>query len=235
MELFLAEPQSDDTWLLGPDETRHCVRTLRHRVGDVVHAIDGQGMAAQCRIDALTDTAVHLAVLQHWRNFGEPPVETHLLFPLLKHKERTEWILEKAVELGVTHLHPVRYERSEPLGLPSDRARRILVAAVKQCLRSRIPQVSAIRPLAQVVKGAALPALRFGFQAGTEQPFTAYLPGASGQAIALVVGPEGDFTPAEVEVAQAAGFAFVSLGGTRLRAETAAVHVLSLSKAAQGF
>jgi 16S rRNA (uracil1498-N3)-methyltransferase len=146
--------------------------------------------------------------------------------------ERLEWFLEKATEIGVDEITPLVCRHSERTQVRADRLEKILLSAMKQSLKTFLPQLNPLTPLKTF-----LPAQKnFDGQkciAWITDPPAALLQQTylRGQSVIVVIGPEGDFAPEEIEQAKACNFNPVSLGTSRLRTETAgvvAVHTIEL-------
>ena len=217
----------------------HLVRVLRLRVGDQVECCDGTGRVYLGTITGTTDGALRVAVE---RVVDAPPPQPRVtIAQALIKPERFEWILEKATELGVARIVPMVTSRTtirlEPSTSGSRLARwhRIIEAASAQCGRSTLPTLDAPQPFEQVVKAirgayAVLPTL-----AQESMPLTRHLaeiPAAP--EVFLFIGPEGDFTPAELRVALQHGVRPTWLGPSTLRSETAALAALVLIQQAAG-
>lgn len=206
---------------LSEDEARHARKVLRLKPGEQVVVLNGLGLQAEGTLEA--DGSV--SGLHRLPDFNEPPHARVLALGFLHHPDRLEWALEKAVELGVTHILVLRTERCQPGTLKPDRAQRILVAAMKQCQRSRLPELRIDVPLSRVK--VDFPNLTWWIAHEGFSPQEAKLQDVLG-GMGVVVGPEGGFSPQEVSNMLAAGARPLSLGTRRLRAETAAVAALSL-------
>lgn len=239
MQVFLIENAKGQSGWLDADETRHCRKALRHHPGDELHAIDGAGTYYRARLAAYEGDRTRLDLLSQQAEWGEHGGQLCLAFSPLRLRDRFEFLMEKAVELGVTHLVPLQCARTDPYKAKykPTRLHTILRTALKQCLRSRLPDLAPLTPFADWI---GQPQLGQGLIATCEdepprQPLAQLLPTLPTPALTLLIGPEGDFTPAEVQQALAAGYRPISLGTNRLRSETAAVHALSLVKGAWGF
>jgi len=222
---FYAPPEAfRDEWVRLPeDEAHHAVRVLRHRPGDEVIVVDGAGGWYRLCLEQVDRHSVRGRVLETRRDVGEPPYHLTVGLALLKQTARFETFLEKAVELGVSAIVPLLTARTERTHFRPERARRLLIAAMKQCGRSRLPLLHAPRPFAEVLHDpAALRLLCHEQLDRPRRPLHELLRQPIGDALVLV-GPEGGFTTDEVLQAEAAGFQTVSLGARRLRAETAAL------------
>ena len=221
--------------MLEGEEARHCLKVMRHRPGERVIGVDGKGMMLSCLIVETHKDAVTLEILEREAEWGEKPLQVWLAVSLLHKPDRFEWLLEKAVELGVNKIVPYVGKHTVKTGMRLDRMERILLAALKQCMRSRMPEILDAQPLQSALR--AMPAdLRLMAHIegkALEAGFTARVRQAG--SVALLIGPEGDFAPEELEAAAAAGYQHVSLGQNRLRSETAAIHMLSVVKHLAGY
>ncbi|MBX3102428.1 MAG: 16S rRNA (uracil(1498)-N(3))-methyltransferase [Bacteroidetes bacterium] len=223
-------------WVLDAAETRHCYQVLRHVQGDTIHAVDGLGYRYQLRLGKPGKTHTPVTVLARTEDPHEHYGRVEVAFPLLKHTDRIGWLVEKATELGATALHPLLTARCERKTLDEERLQRLMIAAMKQCGRSRMPVLHPLCRFADWVKQAEqLPALRFIPHLDAAEPLSAYPSQLAAQEVLFAIGPEGDFTPQEVEQASAAGFLPVLMGNHRLRGETAAIYALSVVKGAKGY
>ncbi len=232
-DVFVLAGQASDSAWLADDEARHCARVLRHRPGDVIGAIDGRGLYFEGPITEVSKSEVRFEVHRSVADWGEPPRRTTLILPPLAQRDRLEWLVEKAVELGLTRLVFARTARGEPARAPVARLERLMLAALKQSQRSRLPELIDERPWAEAL------ALAEGYRAIGAIGVAKGLPAiatelAQAPAVTWAIGPPADLTAEEVEQASIAGFEPVHLGQTRLRTETAALYALAATKAAAG-
>ncbi len=224
---FYAPPDSihGERLVLPEDEARHAVRVLRKRAGDEIVVVDGTGGWYRVRLDRVGQEKAMGTVLETRRGVGEPPYRLVIGLGLLKNRNRFETFVEKAVELGVSEIVPLRTARTEKQGLKVERAKSILTAAMKQCGRSCLPSLAEPTPLPDVLDAGGYDAALIAHERASEGPsIDPALAAAPASARVLVlVGPEGGFTDDEVAQAVASGCTPVSLGPRRLRAETAGV------------
>ena len=210
------------------DEAQHCSRVMRKQPGDEIEIFDGAGRVAVCEIVQVSKSEVQAQIVSETR---VEPFQTaiHLLPALIK-AEPFEWLLEKAVELGAASIQPVITERcvihldAAQTEKKLAKWRRHMVESAKQCHTPFVPDLRAPVSFVTALKITAdlklIPAL--SEHSRTLKQIT---PAAS---VAVLIGPEGDFTPEEEEQAFAAGFAPVTLGPLILRAETAAIATLAI-------
>lgn len=218
-------PDILDTLSLPEAESAHAVRVLRHTEGDIVEVVDGRGGLYRCRIVAAHPKHTALEIEER---ITLPKVWTPTLTLAVaptKSIDRMEWLMEKAVEVGIDRFVPLICQRSERRAIRSDRLEKIAVSAMKQSLKALLPEISDPTPLETFLANTAgEEADRFVAWCDADSPrcllSCAYTPGHNA---ILLIGPEGDFTPAEVSSATAAGYLPVTLGDNRLRTETAAL------------
>lgn len=219
---------------LSPEESGHCVRVLRHKEGDIITCFDGRGKRYQCVITAADPRGVCLSVESatdvpcHW------PCHITLAVAPTKNADRMEWLSEKAVEIGVNTLALLRCEHSERKILNPKRLERIMVSAAKQSLKTYVPELTEVTPLPEFLAAqAAVGGYRYFGYCDPAVPrrllaceTLAAMTADPSRPVCILIGPEGDFSPAEVRMALDAGFIPVSLGDSRLRTETAALSAL---------
>jgi len=227
--VFYAPPELfvDGRVELPEEEARHAIRVLRHRVGDELVVVDGVGGRHRTRlVEADRDRAV-VQVLDTAHEVGEPEYQLTIALATLKNTNRFETFAEKAVELGVAEIIPLATRRTERVRMKEGRLENILVAAMKQSGRTRLPVLRPPSPLRDVLEGRE-EGLRLlcHESADPESGLLSRLSTAAPDApITVLIGPEGGFDDEEVSMARSKGFGIVSLGRRRLRAETAAIAV----------
>lgn len=230
MELFYSTEIGNGLCTLTEDESRHCSKVLRHTVGDVINVIDGCGSLYGCKIIECGKKVV-CSVESVQEGFGAHKYHLTMAVCPTKNIDRYEWFLEKATEMGVDTIVPVIGEHSERRIIKPERLEKILVSAAKQSLKGAIPTLREAVSVKQFLKEAAsTPGVKLIAYCGEQEKIT--LAQAVQQAqnllpdnptLTILIGPEGDFSPAEVDAAIAAGFKPLTLGDSRLRTETAAV------------
>ncbi|MEM1094283.1 MAG: RsmE family RNA methyltransferase [Bacteroidota bacterium] len=223
---FYAPPSCfhGDNVTLPPDEARHAVRVLRMREGDMMVVVDGIGGWHEVELTHVGRDRAEGVVRTTRREVGEPSYHLTLGVALLKQASRFEFIIEKAVELGVCRIIPLITHRTEKPRLKQQRAEHILVAAMKQSGRTRLPALDVPTALEDVL-AASSEGLRVICHEATDpaNQLMAQLEQEGSGNATILVGPEGGFTDDEVAEARVYGWQPASLGSRRLRAETAAV------------
>ncbi len=230
---FIQSGPEDGRLRIAGEDARHMVRVLRMKVGDEVTLCNSAGVDYSCVIEEAQPEQVICRVLCEMPSSGEPTAFVTLYMALPK-ADKLEFVVQKAVELGVSAIVPFVSERcvSRPeeksLRRKAERWRKIAAEAAKQCGRGRIPDVRDVVTYAQAVAeaGQAETALFF-YECERETPLRGAIGGRMLTDVSLMIGPEGGFAPREAEQAQAGGLTSVSLGKRILRCDTAPLVALA--------
>ena len=209
---------------LPADEAKHAVQVLRRRAGDIIEVVDGEGNWYRVRLDAAEKSIAAGTVLEHRRNVNEPAFGMCIGLALLKQRQRWEWFLEKAVELGVTAIIPLMTARTLAHAQRKHRTQQVLIAAMKQSHRCRLVQIAEPAPLEDFFT-ARTERLKMIAHERASAPLSTVLKSVEAGSVCVAIGPEGGFSSAEIRTAERNEFEAVSLGPRRLRSETAAVAV----------
>lgn len=213
---------------LSEQESQHCVKVLRMKEGDKLTVTDGLGYFYQCSIlqahpkHCILNIETETCMPRSWKE------EIQLAFAPTKNMDRNEWFVEKATEIGINRFSPLLTSFSERKEIKNERLQKVAVSAMKQSQQAFLPKIDEIEKFNQFI--------RQPFQG---QKFIAHCYNSEKRALSesykkgenalILIGPEGDFSPEEVEGALKNGFIPISLGENRLRTETAclvAVHTI---------
>lgn len=208
--------------VLDEDTSKHITQVLRMKVGDELILTNGKGIKAYATI--VSDHRKKCEVkIEQYENIPAPERKIAIAISLLKNATRFEWFLEKATEIGVTEIIPLHCARTEKERFRYDRMKNITVSALLQSQQCWLPILHEPTEYNRVLQTPDY-THRYIAHCLPEQktPLT-----QSDRAI-ILIGPEGDFTPAEIEAAQAKGFQPVTLGSNRLRTETAGMVAATL-------
>lgn len=231
MQLFFHENIQEPSFHLDTEESKHLIKVLRRQQGDKVNFTDGKGCLFECTI---IDANPKKAVLQVTQRLYTPDDDyyIHLAISPTKNSERMEWMVEKLTEIGVHEITFMESEYSERSKLKLDRLQKKVIAACKQSLKTRVPKINPVTPMEDLVKDKKF---------DSYQRFIAYVDKENDQhlfekiekdrAYIILIGPEGDFSKQELQLAFDFMFHPCSLGKSRLRSETAgvaAVHTIQL-------
>jgi 16S rRNA (uracil1498-N3)-methyltransferase len=217
-QLFYVPKIESGFAVLDTEESRHLVSVLRRKTGDTVQLTDGKGCFYQGMIDAIGKKETSIRILDT-QSVPEPEPRLFLAVAPTKSIDRFEWMLEKAVEVGIHAIIPLRCRRSERDTVRIDRLEKVVVSAAKQSLRAWFPVVHPLTDFQQVIK--EIPAAKKYIAWCDDAPRPHLKSVLTNEDTLILIGPEGDFTPAEVELAQQQQCTEISLGQARLRTETA--------------
>jgi len=223
MQLFYSPDISGDIVILDKTESNHCINVLRHTVSDTIDLTDGKGGIYTARIIEADPRACKVEITEFLPGESSRP-RLHLAIAPPKHTDRFEWFLEKAVELGAGEITPIRCQRSERKEIKMERLEKIVIASMKQAIVPLKPKLNDMITFPQFMKAPSENHIN-KFIAWCEESTNLPLQEAlvkENNAI-LLIGPEGDFTPEEIQIALASGYKAVTLGPRRLRTETAAL------------
>ena len=222
MNLFYAPTITPPVFQLPAEESKHIVKVLRMKTGDPIFFTDGKGFLYRCRISAALPKGALVEVLEKEAGEDRRNFFLHMAVAPTKNINRYEWFLEKATEIGIDRITPIISGHSERKALKPERLNRVITAAMKQSLKTFHPVLDEAVPFKTLIRQ---PFEGQKFIAYIDQEVTLELSKAyhRGNNALILIGPEGDFSPEEVEEAKNHGFVPVRLGPSRLRTETAAV------------
>ncbi len=222
MNLFYLSEIVTDTVVFDKENSMHCCKVLRLKSNDVIMITNGKGFFYEGKIVDANPKATVIQITgkkQVEKNWKQQIV---LCIAPTKNIARTEWAIEKCTEIGVDEITPFISFHSERKVIKHERLEKIITAAVKQSLKAWHPELNPITTFKELVK-----------EPFDGQKFIAYIHEdhkkllsnsiKTNENIKILIGPEGDFSPEEVELAMANGFKPISLGKERLRTETAMV------------
>jgi len=222
MYLFYSPIVNEGPNFLGEEESRHCTRVLRLEEGDTIHLTNGLGDLYQCVIQYADPKKCLVKVISVQREYQKRNIHLHIGIAPTKNMDRLEWFLEKATEIGIDEITPLFCVHSERARINSDRLQKILIAAMKQSLKAYIPRLNGPIDYRNFLK-KEFPGQKFIAYCetgGEEELHKVYRKGTD---VLILIGPEGDFSPVEIEEGKNMGFIPISLGKSRLRTETAGI------------
>nr|WP_320059449.1 16S rRNA (uracil(1498)-N(3))-methyltransferase [uncultured Bacteroides sp.] len=207
---------------LPEEEAAHCSRVLRLSAGDEITLTDGKGNFYLAEITATTNKRCTVMVKETRPQEALWPCHLHIAMAPTKNMDRNEWFAEKATEIGFDELTFLNCRFSERKIIKTERIEKILISAIKQSLKARLPKLNEMTDfdkfIAKDFKGQKFIAHCYE----GEKPFLKDVL-RKGEDALVLIGPEGDFSEKEVEKAIEKGFIPISLGKSRLRTETAAL------------
>jgi 16S rRNA (uracil1498-N3)-methyltransferase len=214
---------------LDQEESRHCAKVLRKKTGDTIQITDGKGSLYKA---ILTDSRPDKCTFKIDSTEKEVPrpFHIHIAIAPTKNPERTEWFVEKAIEIGVDEISFVLCDNSERAALKIDRLEKLAISAMKQSLRFTLAKINHMVLLKDFIKETEAGS-KFIAYVDQTNPDHLIKQAAAKTNYVILVGPEGDFSKKELELAIEHGYKKVNLGTNRLRTETAGVaacHILNL-------
>lgn len=224
------ELHADALVVLPEDASRHVARALRMQPGDALVVFNGRGGEYNATINSVEKKTVHLAIQKHCNFERESSLQVHLGIALSR-GERFDWVVQKATELGVYAISPLLTEHTG-VKLTGERAQKkarhwqqIAISACEQCGRNQLPLISSIENLDHWLSSTS--AQHKFVLHPQEQTTPAIADTKEVQSVALLVGPEGGLSEAEIDASTAAGYMPLQLGPRVLRTETAPVAALT--------
>lgn len=226
---FASLAKQVDEFVLDENSSRHIVQVLRMKTGESIRLTDGKGLSARATIRESNKKRCVVNVTE--KQIQQAPARrVQIALSLLKNASRFEWFLEKASELGIDEIIPLKCARTEKQQFRTDRMRSILESALIQSQQVWMPVLQEPQFLAPFID-----------QVQADQKFIAHCePGVKGKlseilnqhlsSVLILIGPEGDFTEEEIRLAMKGGFISAALGENRLRSETAAVAAAAVLK-----
>jgi 16S rRNA (uracil1498-N3)-methyltransferase len=227
MHLFYEPHITGNTVELNEEESFHAIKVLRLKTGDTVRLTDGKGSFYDAEIAVIIGKKAELLITAQQEQTA-PKAKLHIAMAPTKSIERFEFFLEKATETGIAAITPIVCDRSERRQIREDRLVKVVVSAAKQSLKAWMPRFDELTAFSKFVNATNLPEHKY--IAWCDEGEKKQLRDVVNQNtdILVLIGPEGDFTPAEVQEAIKAGFIPITLGDTRLRTETAGIFVASV-------
>ena len=223
MHLFYTPDIKADYYTLNEEESKHCIKVLRLQNDDEVFLIDGRGGFYKASILDAHPKRTLLKIISTELDHGKRNHYLHIAIAPTKNIERTEWFLEKATEIGIDEVSLVISERSERKEVKPERLKKVITSAVKQSIKAYHPLLNEPVNFKKFIQ----------VQHKQQQKYIAHCMDDSKSFLKdimpkqsdylIMIGPEGDFSPSEIDMAIASGFKPISLGDSRLRTETAAL------------
>jgi 16S rRNA (uracil1498-N3)-methyltransferase len=233
MQLFYNPQVSNQTITLSEEESRHCIKVLRMGLDDQIQVIDGNGNLYICNIIDANPKRCIVKIISKNSDIEKRNFHLHIAIAPTKSIDRFEWFLEKATEIGIDEITPMLCEHSERKVVNLERLERVLVSALKQSIKAKLPKLNPLTSFEGIIKASnenkKLIAYCGNFNNPHAQDFI-----KKGESVIFLIGPEGDFSPKEVNVAAQNGFTVVGLSTSRLRTETAGLVATSIANIVNG-
>ncbi len=231
MQLFFQESITSPITYLTEEESKHLVRVLRKKKGDQILLTDGKGMLYSCVLDQADPKKASLTVLSSIEADLDP-FYIHLAIAPTKSPDRMEWMVEKITEIGFHELTLLDTMHGERSFLKIDRLQKKIISACKQSIKWRTPKVNSSIKFNAFMKADSFPDYQ-KFIAYVDENHSNHLLdlATAGGKYLILIGPEGDFDPKEIQLALENGYQAISLGKSRLRTETAGLAAVQMLQA----
>ncbi len=234
LDYFYTQPEFIKSGLIiiTEDEFNHLVHVMRKKIGDSIMIVDGRGNAYEATIVDIHKKQAEARILKKYHNHNEPEIKLTLAIGILKNPSKYDFLVEKTVEIGVYEIIPIFTERTIPKHAKTDRWQKLAIAAMKQCGRSFLPNISEPMNIKDLIESSGDYSEKILLHNLINPRHKIYtLKSILSQNLKdalILIGPEGGITDNEVELAVNNGFKIVSLGSRRLRTETAAIVISTI-------
>lgn len=225
MQLFYVRNIDSELITLDEEESKHAIKVLRKTVGDVLNIIDGEGGMYSATIIDPSHRRCSLTINKTIVGYEKLPYNLHIAIAPTKNIDRTEWFMEKATEIGIATFTMLRTEHSERKAVNEERLEKVIVSAMKQSIKAYKPTLNTMTSFLDFIKQDFSDTECYIAHCSTNferKHLNEYL--SKNENIVILIGPEGDFSDNEIEIAINKGFKSISLGTSRLRTETAALY-----------
>ncbi|CAI8223321.1 MAG: Ribosomal RNA small subunit methyltransferase E [Cryomorphaceae bacterium] len=220
MQLFYLENPKDEI-ILSAEESKHATKVLRKKEGDILNFTDGKGAFYKAEIIVADSRKCRLKVVSTEQKEKQHNYHLHIAIAPTKNMDRFEWFLEKATEIGIDEITPIICTHSERKKIKTERCNRILLSAMKQSLKFHVPKLNEAMSLSDFIKQDYKGTKYIAHCEDGEKKELKRV--NKTEKTIILIGPEGDFSPKEIELALQNQFKAVSLGTSRLRTETAGI------------
>lgn len=225
-QFYIPEININDTEItLTAEESKHAVRVLRMKTGDLIEILDGKGLKCIGEIIDPNTKATSVKLIEK-QKLDKSNSHIHIAIAPTKNNDRLEWFLEKSTEIGVDEISLILTDNAERKVVKKERLQKIIVSAFKQSKRSFIPKLNTLSPIKEFIKSNPKGLIAHCYDKEEITIQTAI----KGNNCTIIIGPEGDFSEEEVAFALENDFTPVSLGKNRLRTETAGIYACTLAK-----
>lgn len=210
--------------ILNEDESLHCVKVLRHKVGDIIQIIDGAGIIATGKIEAAHAKQCAVSLIDKKTITKHRNYTLHVAIAPTKNMDRIEWFVEKAVEIGIDEITFLKCNRSERTVVKDDRIKKVAESALKQCKQAYLPKLNSVTDFSAFIKNTQAD-VKLIAHCDEENNHHLKSKITTNKSFVVLIGPEGDFGKEEITLAKQNGYEPVALGESILRTETAGLYI----------
>ncbi|MCK4664053.1 MAG: 16S rRNA (uracil(1498)-N(3))-methyltransferase [Bacteroidales bacterium] len=230
MNIFYTPDILSDNYTLNETESKHCVKVLKHKVNDLIYLIDGKGGFYTAKITDNNHKKIKFIVQKVIKEYNKSNFYLHIAMAPPKNISRFEWFLEKTTEIGIDEITPIICEHSERKIINIERLNKIIISAIKQSKKAYLPKLNEIEDYKTFINRSLSDTKYIAYCNETELKTLKSIYNNETKVL-IMIGPEGDFSPTELLLAEKNKYEGISLGKSRLRTETAGIvacHTINL-------
>ena len=229
MDFFYTPEINDKNYSFSKEESKHCIKVLRKKINDEIYLTDGKGNLYKSIITDNNSNNCKIEVIEKTK-IKKDNYKIHIAINPTKNINRFEWFLEKVTELGIDEITPIICQNSERKKINLNRLNKIIISAMKQSLKTYLPKLNDLTQFSDFIKNN-FEDLKFIAHCKKDKKTSLKNYIKPKKNILILIGPEGDFTQEEINIAERKKFISVNLGKERLRTETAGIiacHTINL-------
>ena len=233
MDFFFSNDIDNQIIILDNDESRHCIKVMRHKVGDLIKIVDGLGNLYSGNLVSFDRNSCTIKINDKTENYKKRNQHIHIGISPIKNQDRLEWFIEKSVEIGIDEITLIDCDRTLRKKIKIDRLNKIAITAMKQSLKAYIPKINDVISVNDFIICNQNSSKFICHLDNDDRRDVFYYKDdiKKYKNVSILIGPEGDFSASEIELAIDNNFLCVTLGNSRLRTETAglvACHLFNL-------
>ena len=213
--------QEDSKVIINREESKHIIKVLRKKVGDIIFITNGKGILFTTKIKVINKNSTELKIIDS-KHEAKSKFQVNIAVAPTKNNDRIEWFVEKSTEIGINSISTVLCEKSERKKVKTERLEKITISAMKQSLQLHKPIIEELVSFEEFTRNCKSDNKFIAHCKESEKLFLNNCK-IKAKTITVLIGPEGGFSDNEIDIAEKNGFISVSLGNNRLRTETAAI------------
>ena len=225
MDFFFSNDINNHTIILDNYESRHCIKVMRHKVGDLIKVVDGLGNLYSGNLVSFDRNSCTIQINDKTENYKKRNQHIHIGISPIKNQDRLEWFIEKSVEIGIDEITLIDCDRTLRKKIKIDRLNKIAITAMKQSLKAYIPKINDVISVNDFIMYNQNSSKFICHLDNDDRRDVFYYKEDIIQSknVSILIGPEGDFSASEIELAIDNSFLCATLGNSRLRTETAGI------------
>ena len=225
MDFFFSNNIINGKIILDADEARHCMKVMRHKAGDLIKTVDGLGNLYSGNLVSFDKNSCTIQINDKTENYKKRNQYIHIGISPIKNQDRLEWFIEKSVEIGIDEITLIDCDRTLRKKIKIDRLNKIAITAMKQSLKAYIPKINDVITVNDFIMCNQNSSKFICHLDNDDRRDVFYYKDdiKKYKNVSVLIGPEGDFSASEIELAVDNSFLCVTLGNSRLRTETAGI------------